>query len=116
MSNKVGFTALNFALAALGNDSSGGGGGTGGTVSVKVDSTITGQPGTQASVVNLGNDTNVLLQFTILYFSSYYELYYLYAFSIDPAPTQLPLFLSNYLYSPNIILQSHDYMDLHTIN
>ena len=65
MSNKVGFTALNFALAALGNDSSGEGGGTGGTVSVKVDSTITGQPGTQASVVNLGNDTNVLLQFTI---------------------------------------------------
>lgn len=64
MSESISYSALSYALAALGNSGSGGGG-TGGTVSVQVDSTITGQPGTEASVVNLGNDQTVLLQFTI---------------------------------------------------
>lgn len=64
MANSTSVTALTFALAALGNNGSGGGG-SGGTVSVKVDSTITGDPGTQAKVVNLGNEQEVSLQFTI---------------------------------------------------
>lgn len=64
MADTKSITALTFALAALGNSSSGGGG-TGGTVSVVVDSTITGAPGTQANVVNLGNEQEVALQFTI---------------------------------------------------
>lgn len=59
------YSALAYALAALGNGNGGGGGGTGGTVSVKVDSTITGLPGTNAQVVNIGNEQEVLLQFTI---------------------------------------------------
>lgn len=65
MNTGVSYSALAYALAALGNDSGGGGGGTGGTVSVKVDSTITGLPGTNAQVVNIGNEQEVLLQFTI---------------------------------------------------
>lgn len=64
MGNSMSVTALTFALAALGNNNSGGGG-TGGTVSVTVDSTITGEPGTNAKVENLGNDQQVALQFTI---------------------------------------------------
>lgn len=35
------------------------------TVSVKVNSTTTGQPGTNASVTNVGDDENVLLDFII---------------------------------------------------
>lgn len=41
------------------------GGGSGGTVSVSVGSTTTGEPGTDASVTNSGNDQNVVLNFTI---------------------------------------------------
>ena len=37
----------------------------GGTVSVNVGETLTGDPGTNASVTNSGNETNVLLNFTI---------------------------------------------------
>lgn len=42
-----------------------GGGGTGGTVSVEVASTTTGDPGTDASVTNSGTNTDVKLNFTI---------------------------------------------------
>lgn len=42
-----------------------GGGGTGGTVSVEVAGTNTGEPGTDASVTNLGDTTHVRLEFTI---------------------------------------------------
>lgn len=42
-----------------------GGGGTGGTVSVEVASTTTGEPGTDASVTNSGTNTEVKLNFTI---------------------------------------------------
>lgn len=42
-----------------------GGGGTGGTVSVEVADTKTGEPGTDAEVVNLGDTTHVRLDFTI---------------------------------------------------
>ena len=42
----------------------GGGGGTG-TVSVQVGETTTGPAGSQASVVNVGNEQNVVLEFTI---------------------------------------------------
>lgn len=42
-----------------------GGGGTGGTVSVEVASTTTGEPGTDASVANSGTNTDVKLNFTI---------------------------------------------------
>lgn len=42
-----------------------GGGGTGGTVSVEVADTKTGEPGTDAEVVNLGDTTHVRLEFTI---------------------------------------------------
>lgn len=41
------------------------GGGTGGTVSVEVESTITGEPGTDAQVTNSGTSQNVKLNFTI---------------------------------------------------
>lgn len=41
------------------------GGGTATTVSVKVNSTTTGEPGTDAVVTNSGNDTNVKLDFVI---------------------------------------------------
>jgi hypothetical protein len=37
----------------------------GGTVSVNVGETLTGEPGTNASVTNSGDETNVLLNFTI---------------------------------------------------
>ena len=37
----------------------------GGTVSVNVGETLTGEPGTNASVTNSGNETNVILNFTI---------------------------------------------------
>ena len=37
----------------------------GGTVSVNVGKTLTGEPGTNASVTNSGNETNVILNFTI---------------------------------------------------
>ena len=37
----------------------------GGTVSVNVGETLTGEPGTNASVTNSGNETNVVLNFTI---------------------------------------------------
>lgn len=63
--SSVSHSALQFALAALANSGSGGGGGGGGTVKVRVVETITGAPGTQAEVKNLGTDTDVLLQFTI---------------------------------------------------
>ena len=43
----------------------GSGGGGGGTVSVTVGETTTGEPGTEASVVNSGDDQNVVLEFTI---------------------------------------------------
>lgn len=42
-----------------------GGGGTGGTVSVEVAYTKTGEPGTDAEVVNIGDTTHVRLEFTI---------------------------------------------------
>lgn len=42
-----------------------GSGGGGGTVSVTVGETTTGEPGTEASVVNSGDDQNVVLEFTI---------------------------------------------------
>lgn len=42
-----------------------GGGGQGGTVSVTVGSTTTGEPGTDASVTNSGDAQNVVLNFTI---------------------------------------------------
>ena len=42
-----------------------GGGGTGGTVSVEVESTTTGEPGTNAQVTNSGTSQNVKLNFTI---------------------------------------------------
>lgn len=42
-----------------------GGGVTGGTVSVEVAATNTGEPGTDASVTNLGDTTHVRLEFTI---------------------------------------------------
>ena len=45
-------------------DQTGGGGG-GGTVSVEVGDTVTGDPGTDASVTNEGTDTHVVLNFTI---------------------------------------------------
>ena len=57
-------TALALALAALGQGGSGSGGQPT-TVSVKVAETITGEAGTKASVLNLGTDTEVNLQFTI---------------------------------------------------
>lgn len=57
-------TALALALAALGQGGSGGGGQPT-TVSVKVAETITGEAGTKASVLNIGTDTEVNLQFTI---------------------------------------------------
>lgn len=63
--SSISHSALQFALAALANSGEGGGGGEGGTVKVRVVSTITGAPGTRANVVNLGTDTDVLLQFTI---------------------------------------------------
>lgn len=43
----------------------GSGGGGGGTVSVTVGETTTGEPGTEASVVNSGDNQNVVLEFTI---------------------------------------------------
>ena len=46
-------------------DQTGGGGGGGGTVSVEVGDTVTGDPGTDASVTNEGTDTHVVLNFTI---------------------------------------------------
>ena len=46
-------------------DQTGGGGGGGGTVSVEVGDTVTGAPGTDASVTNEGTDTHVVLNFTI---------------------------------------------------
>lgn len=46
-------------------ESIGSGGPSGTTVSVNVGDTVTGEPGTQAAVVNTGNNTNVILEFTI---------------------------------------------------
>lgn len=57
-------TALALALAALGQGGTGGGGQPT-TVSVKIADTITGEAGTKASVLNIGTDTEVNLQFTI---------------------------------------------------
>ena len=65
MSESIGYSALAFALAGLDDNGGGGGGQGGGTVSVQVVDTITGDPGTQAAVVNLGNDQTVQLQFTV---------------------------------------------------
>ena len=48
-----------------GGGSSGGGGTGATTVSVKVNSTTTGEPGTDASVTNIGTDENVQLDFVI---------------------------------------------------
>lgn len=42
-----------------------GSGGSGGTVSIEVGTTTTGLPGTQASVVNSGTETDLILDFTI---------------------------------------------------
>lgn len=64
MSEVISYTALNYALAALGS-SGGSSGGSSSTVSVKVAETITLPSGEKAKVVNLGNDTEVLLQFSI---------------------------------------------------
>jgi hypothetical protein len=47
------------------NGGGGGGGGGGGTVTVNVGSTTTGQPGTNATVVNTGTTQAVVLAFTI---------------------------------------------------
>ena len=64
MSQTISYTALTYALAALNANGSGSGGGSG-TVSVKITDTITLPSGEKAKVVNLGNDTEVLLQFYI---------------------------------------------------
>lgn len=53
-------TIIDNVISATG----GGGGGTG-TVSVQVGETTTGPAGSQASVVNVGNEQNVVLEFTI---------------------------------------------------
>ena len=58
-------TALALALAALGKDGSGGGGSGGGTVSITVGTTTTGEPGTDAQVVNIGTSTDAIFNFVI---------------------------------------------------
>lgn len=63
-SDTLSYVALQYAMASLGGEG-GGGGGEGSTVKVQVAETITGQPRTQADVVNLGTEQEVLLQFTI---------------------------------------------------
>lgn len=65
MSEVISYAALSYAIAALGSSGGGSSGGPGGTVSVKVVDTITLPSGEKAKVVNLGNDTEVLLQFSI---------------------------------------------------
>lgn len=64
MGEAISYAALTYALAAL-SGSSQSGEGSGGTVSIKVADTITLPSGEKAKVVNLGNDTEVLLQFSI---------------------------------------------------
>lgn len=64
-SDAVSYIALQYAMASLSAGEGGGGGSTRGTVKVQVAETITGQPRTQADVVNLGTEQEVLLQFTI---------------------------------------------------
>lgn len=57
------FVARGMAAEAL--EKAGQGGGTGGTVNVQVSRTITGEPGTEASVIDEGDGQNVRLVFTI---------------------------------------------------
>lgn len=64
MSQSISYTALSYALAALGSSKESGGSASG-TVSVKVAETITLPSGEKAKVLNIGNDTEVLLQFFI---------------------------------------------------
>lgn len=57
------FVARGMAAEAL--EKAGQGGGAGGTVSVQVSRTTTGEAGTEASVINEGDGQNVRLAFTI---------------------------------------------------
>lgn len=52
-------------MAAEALEKAGQGGGAGGTVNVQVTRTITGEPGTKASVIDEGDGQNVRLVFTI---------------------------------------------------
>ena len=52
-------------MAAEALEKAGQGGGAGGTVNVQVTRTITGEPGTEASVIDEGDGQNVRLVFTI---------------------------------------------------
>lgn len=61
----IAYTSLAFALAALGKDSSGGGGEPGGTISLSIGDVVTGEPGTEASVVNVGTSTEQIWNITI---------------------------------------------------
>lgn len=64
MAESIGFSALAFALAALGTDGSGGGG-EGGTVSVRINQVYTIEPDEQARVVNIGDQQTVILDMYI---------------------------------------------------
>lgn len=64
MAESIGFSALAFALAALGTEGSGGGG-EGGTVSVRINQVFTIEPDEQARVENIGSDQQVVLNMYI---------------------------------------------------
>lgn len=62
----IAYTSLAFALAALGKEGSGGGGEpSGGTISLSIGDVITGEPGSEASVVNVGTSTEQIWNITI---------------------------------------------------
>lgn len=61
----IAYTSLAFALAALGKDGSGGGGDPGGTISLSIGDVVTGEPGSEASVVNIGTSTEQIWNITI---------------------------------------------------
>ena len=57
--------SIDLKIRIFTGSSQSGGGGTGGTVSVEVESTTTGEPGSNAQVTNSGTDQNVKLNFVI---------------------------------------------------
>ena len=64
MSDTIAYTSLIYAMAAL-SGSNGGGGEPGGTIGLSIGDVITGEPGTEASVINRGTSTQQVWEITI---------------------------------------------------
>ena len=65
MSETIAYTSLIYAMAALNGGNGGGGGEPGGTISLSIGDVITGEPGSDAKVINKGTQQEQVWEITI---------------------------------------------------